>query len=75
MEQQEELQEAARRLAADVARVVYEQEAGLFDFPRADGAARIVIGQFFASLGRKAGAAPAAIGFRARLKALLGGAR
>ena len=35
--------EAARRLAADVARVVYEQEAGLFDFPRADGAAHLLV--------------------------------
>jgi 2-furoyl-CoA dehydrogenase large subunit len=40
-----------------------------------DGAARIVIGQFFAALGRKAGGASAANGFRARLKALFGGAR
>jgi 2-furoyl-CoA dehydrogenase large subunit len=40
-----------------------------------DGAARIVIGQFFAALGRKAGGAPGRGGIAARLKALLGGAR
>ena len=35
--------EAARRLAADVARLVYEQEAGLFDFPRTEGAAHLLV--------------------------------
>lgn len=35
--------EAARRLAADVGRLVYEQEAGLFDFPRTEGAAHLLV--------------------------------
>lgn len=38
-----------------------------------DGAARIVIGQFFAALGRRAGGGDAPIGLTARIRRLLGG--
>ncbi|MCZ4354005.1 molybdopterin-dependent oxidoreductase [Roseovarius aestuarii] len=40
-----------------------------------DGAAKIVIGQFFAALGRKAGGQAPKQGLMVRLRALLGGAR